>query len=149
MSEKLTDRFSHITLFGLLRETSQWCVFWKQHRLIPVPDNIGFVDRNLSILSQLPNQLPELQATTDQERNKDKDLKTNISSIAFSLLPTSGETWLLLSLHSPQVLLLPLLISHVFLSLTLFALHHENPTSDAKRLHSLLFCAGIQKKRIS
>lgn len=61
MSKNLSDRFSHIKLFGFLRETSLWgSVFWKQHRLRSVPDNTDFVDRNLSTFPQLPTQLPEL-----------------------------------------------------------------------------------------
>lgn len=88
MSENLSDRLSYITLFGLLREISQWsCVFWKQHRLTSVPDNADLVDRNLSTPSQLPSQLPELQDTIGRARNKDKNLKP-ICTILPSPYPT-------------------------------------------------------------
>lgn len=141
MSEKLSDTISHITLFGPLKsKTSQWvCVAWKKHRLTSVPANVDWVDRNRSCFT-VARPTTWILGRPSQKEKKGKDLNPSTYHIAFAQLHTRREPWLLLSLHSLQVLLLPLRISLTFLSLTLLALYYEKPWPDSKKLYSLHCC---------
>lgn len=141
MSKKLSDTISHITLLGLLKsKTSQWvCVAWKKHRLTSVPANVDWVDRNRSCFT-VARPTTWILGCPSQKEKKDKDLKPSTYYIAFAQLHTQSEPWLLLTLHSLQVLLLPLLIALSFLSLTLLALYYEKLCSDSEKLYSLHCC---------